>query len=134
MKPSTAFETVDLSQLALPKDEPLSTPIIMAHAALARAVIDRALEDLSSNDEITKRTAIRFCLSKDKADQDDREFWLAWLDTNSDELARNARQRLDKAANAEPTATRRSRVLLKGEALPLRRSRPKQPEGLSYRA
>lgn len=133
-KRQNLFDTADLSALELDRNEPLSADVIKSYQDLAHKVIEQAIEDLGSNDEDVKRAAIRFCLDEDRRHREIRLLWLGWIGMSEEVLARAANLRLKWNAAASPATTRQSRFLPTGEARPPRRSRPIQPEGLSYRA
>lgn len=135
MNAPNKFDTFDTSSLDLPKNEPLCQEIIDDYKILARHVIEQALKDLTSSDPLEQRTAQRFCLADDPAHHEMRMLWLGWLGMTEATLANAATLRLQWNANANPAGpSRQRRVLPAGEARPPRRSRPIQPEGLSYRA
>lgn len=133
-KRANLFDTADLSALELDRDEPLSADVIKSYQDIAHKVIEQAIEDLSSNDEDVKRAAIRFCLDEDRRHREIRLLWLGWIGMSEEVLARAANLRLNWSADASPSTTRQSRFLPAAEGRPPRRSRPMQPEGLSYRA
>lgn len=133
-KKPALFDTLDLSSLMLAKDEPICMDIILAHRKLAQKVVTSALDDLTSKNAIDQRMAVRFCLGEDKIDRDNRRLWLGWTEMAEDTLAKVAKMRLKWNDHKDADNKRQSRVLLNGEAIPIRRSRPTQPEGLSLRA
>lgn len=134
-KKGNPFDTLDLSALELPEDEPLSGEIIKGYQKLARHVIGQVIKDLDSPDEDVRNTATRFCLDDNRAHHELRMLWLGWIDMSEEVLAEAALMRLKWSTAATSASTaRQSRVLPTAAGRPLPRSGPTQPEGLSYRA
>lgn len=88
---------VDLSHLALPEDEPLSEKIIEAHRKLAYSVIRQAIDDLTSDNEELRMSAVEFCLSNKPEDREARRLWLAWIQVDEAVIAQAARKILKGA-------------------------------------
>lgn len=135
-KKGNPFDTLDLSALELPEDEPLSGEIIKSYQKLAQHIIGQVIKDLDSPDEDVRNTATRFCLDDNSAHHEMRMLWLGWNNMSEEVLAEKAlmRLKLNTAAAASASTARQSRVLPTAAGRPLPRSGPTQPEGLSYRA
>jgi hypothetical protein len=86
---------VDLTHLELPEDEPLSSKIIDSYRSLAYQLVAQALEDLLSEDESIRRSAVDFCLSSEHAYRQTRLLWLGWLKMDEGVLMRAAKKRLE---------------------------------------
>lgn len=88
------YDAFDASHLLLPEDEPLSNKIIESYRELAYSVVEQALNDLLSEDEVDRRNAVDFCTSNDRSNREVRLMWLGWLQMEEAVLAKAARKRL----------------------------------------
>jgi hypothetical protein len=93
---------VDLSHLELSEDEPLSSKIIDSYRSLAYQLVAQTLEDLLSEDESIRRSAVDFCLSNEHAHRQIRLLWLGWLNMEEEVLMRAAKKRLEWFSAASP--------------------------------